>query len=269
MALLYLQQTRNMTSTMANKDKLSLDTRFNNEDNLNIERLQPFGRIGFVTTRSRMKKKLDKRSYKAIMVGIPKHHSNNNYYMYNVETKRIIISRDIRWAPFTRPSFYEGLDEVIRPDTNREDQDENIQQINEDEEENESNPEKDINLGGGNDLDDTQDEIEEMTQPEVRGIRMRHELKTDLNPEYFTPKHATRRSTDNDEIHILEDEQIESVYNTAIISDPNTPLNIDEALKGKEKDAWRKPAELEINNFIKRGSWEKFLEKKPSQKAER
>ena len=49
MVLIYLQKTRNMSSTMATKGKLSLNTRFNNEDNLNIERLQPFGRIGFVT----------------------------------------------------------------------------------------------------------------------------------------------------------------------------------------------------------------------------
>ena len=38
-ALLYLQQTRKMSSKMSNKDKLSPSTRFNNEDNLNIERL--------------------------------------------------------------------------------------------------------------------------------------------------------------------------------------------------------------------------------------
>ena len=56
MALLYLQQTRNMLSTMENKDKLSPNIRFNNEDNLNIEELQPFGRIDFNTIRSRMKK---------------------------------------------------------------------------------------------------------------------------------------------------------------------------------------------------------------------
>ena len=60
MVLLYLQQTRNMSSTMANKDKLIPNTRFNNDNNLNIERLQLFGRIGFVTIKSRMKKKLDK-----------------------------------------------------------------------------------------------------------------------------------------------------------------------------------------------------------------
>ena len=79
MALLYIQQTKNKSSTMANKDKLSENTRFNNEDNLNIERLQLFGKVGFVTIRSRMKKKLDKRSYKAIMVGKPKHNSSDNY----------------------------------------------------------------------------------------------------------------------------------------------------------------------------------------------
>ena len=101
--------------------------------------------------------KLKNRSYKAIMVGIPKHHSNDNYYMYNVETKRIIISRDIRSAPFTRRTFYEGLDVVIRPDMNRKIQDENVQQIDKDEEEEESNPEEDMNLGGRNDLDNIQD----------------------------------------------------------------------------------------------------------------
>ena len=86
MAVLYLQYTRNMSSTMANEDKMSPNSKFNNEDDLNISNMQPFGRIGFVTIRNKTKKKLSKRSYKAILVGIPRHHSNNNYYMYNAET---------------------------------------------------------------------------------------------------------------------------------------------------------------------------------------
>ena len=69
------------------------------------------------------------------MVGIPKYHSSDNYHMYNVKTRRIIISRDIKWAPFIRPSFNEGLDEVLRPDVNREIQNENAQQSDEDEDE--------------------------------------------------------------------------------------------------------------------------------------
>ena len=135
MALLYLQQTRNMSSTMVNKDQLSPNTRFNNEDDLNIERLQSFGKICFVTFRSRLKKKLDKRSYEAIIVGRPKYHSSDNFCMHNVKTGRIIKSKDIKWAPFIRPSFYEGLDEELKPDVNRKIQIENAQQSDEDEDE--------------------------------------------------------------------------------------------------------------------------------------
>ena len=182
---------------MANKNKLFPNTRFNNNDNMNIEILQPFGRIGFVTIRSRMKKKLDKRCSKAIMVGIPKYNSSDNYHMYNVKTKRIIISRDIKQAPFIRPSFHKGLDNALRPDVNREIQNENAQQSDENEDKDENNPAEDMNQVAGNDLDDMKDEVEEKRHPQVKGSRIRHKLKTSLNTEYFTPKHATRRSTDN------------------------------------------------------------------------
>ena len=37
MAVLYLQHTRNMTSTMANSDKPSPNTKFDNDDNIEIE----------------------------------------------------------------------------------------------------------------------------------------------------------------------------------------------------------------------------------------
>ena len=61
------------------RDRLSPNTRFDNEGNLNKERLLPFRRIVFVTISSRMKEKLDKRNHKAIIVGIPKYHSSDNY----------------------------------------------------------------------------------------------------------------------------------------------------------------------------------------------
>ena len=115
MAVSYLQYTRNMSSTIANQDKMSPNSKFNNEDDLNILNMQQFIRNGFVTIRNRMKQKLSKRSFKVIMVGITRHHSNDNYYMYNPETKRIIISRDISWALFERPTFYDGLEEILKP----------------------------------------------------------------------------------------------------------------------------------------------------------
>ena len=35
--------------------------------------------------------------YKAIMVGYSKNHTRDTYKLYNPETKRVIMSRDIKW----------------------------------------------------------------------------------------------------------------------------------------------------------------------------
>ena len=56
MAILYLQYTRNMSSTMANQDKMSPNSKFNNQEDLNKSNIQPFGKIGFVTIRNKFKK---------------------------------------------------------------------------------------------------------------------------------------------------------------------------------------------------------------------
>ena len=38
---------------------------FEGSDDLNVEHMQPFGRMGFVTIRTKLKKKLANRSFKA------------------------------------------------------------------------------------------------------------------------------------------------------------------------------------------------------------
>ena len=101
-----------------------------------------------------------------------------------------------------------------------------------------------MNQGGGNDLDEMEDELEEVTHPQVKGSRIRYELKTSLNSEYFTSKHATRQSMDNQLVNISEDEQIETIL------DPNMQANIEEALRGNEKEAWKKSAESEIREDV-------------------
>ena len=68
-----------------------------------------------------------------------------------------------------------------------------------------------MNQGRRNDLDDMEDDIKEVMHPLVKGSIIRHELKTSLNSEYFTSKHATRQNTDNQQINTSEDEKIEIV----------------------------------------------------------
>ena len=226
-----------MTSTMANSDKLSPNTKFNNKDNIEIERMQTFGRIGFVTITSKMKRKLSKRSYKAIMVGIPKHHLRNSYYMYNTETKRIVICRDIIWASFERPDFNKGLDEVFRPkinDENNEEPDVNIELSDEDENGSEAWEQR-----GGYEPDITivytKDEDQNPQQSSVEGSRIRHQLETKLNSGYVTPRNRTCRII----VNAIDENHTECIYNTATISDANIPNDIEEVLKRSDKKEWQ------------------------------
>ena len=64
---------------MANQDKTSPILKFNSKDDMKESNIQPFGRIGFLTIRSKMKQKLAKISFKARMVEVPWHHSSDNH----------------------------------------------------------------------------------------------------------------------------------------------------------------------------------------------
>ena len=65
--------------------------------------LQPFGRIGFVTIRKKIKATWKQKSTKMVMVGYAKNHAADTYRMYNPETKKISLSRDIHtWADWQR-----------------------------------------------------------------------------------------------------------------------------------------------------------------------
>ncbi len=44
-----------------------------------------------------MKGKLDRRSERCVMVGYAENHAEDCYRLYNPETQKIIISRDIIW----------------------------------------------------------------------------------------------------------------------------------------------------------------------------
>ena len=57
--------------------------------------------------------------------------------------------------------------------------------------------------------------------------------------------------------YIEDDEQMEEfVFNTATMSDPNTPITIQEALDGPDSELWNVSIKSEVNNFQKRKSWQ-------------
>ena len=62
------------------------------------ENLQPFGRVGYVTKRTEIRKKFTEKSTKCMCLGNAKNHAADVYRMYDTETKSTKFSRDIKWA---------------------------------------------------------------------------------------------------------------------------------------------------------------------------
>ena len=50
-------------------------------------------------------------------------------------------------------------------------------------------------------------------------------------------------------------DNVEVVYDVTLLSDPNEPKTIQEALQGPEAEQWKESAKEELDNFIKRKSW--------------
>ena len=42
------------------------------------------------------------KTYKAIMVGYSDNHTRDTYKLYNPETNRVVISRDIKWVEWKK-----------------------------------------------------------------------------------------------------------------------------------------------------------------------
>ena len=103
------------------------------------------------------------------------------------------------------------------------------------------------------------------------------ELNSSLNPSFTNPSTRNRRKDrlrssirlreiarqkqQQNSIHAITnelsiDEFSEFVFSTATTSDPNTPSTIQEALDGSDSAMWDTSIKSEVNNFLKRNSWQ-------------
>ena len=60
-----------------------------------LRRLVEFGRIGYVAVRTKIKKKMAPKAFKAIMIVYSMEHSSDTYQMFNPNTRKVFYSRDI------------------------------------------------------------------------------------------------------------------------------------------------------------------------------
>ena len=68
-----------------------------------------FGRIIYVTKRDKFKKKMTDKCFNAIMVGYTDNNTRDTYKLYNTETKRVIMNRDVKWANWKNTDPAENL----------------------------------------------------------------------------------------------------------------------------------------------------------------
>ena len=79
--------------------------------------MREFGRVGYVTKREKILNKLEERAIKCIFVGYGSNHSGDTYRMYNPETKRTVLTRDVKWAEFKKIDPKDNMDAFIKYDS--------------------------------------------------------------------------------------------------------------------------------------------------------
>ena len=82
-----------------------------------LRHLVEFGRVCYVTRRdTKMKGKLAERAVKCIMVGYARNHAGDVYRLYNPNTKRILVSRDVTWADWKHTDPKANMDAFVQYD---------------------------------------------------------------------------------------------------------------------------------------------------------
>jgi hypothetical protein len=87
------------------------------------ESLRTFGEIGVVTTKNDIKGKLTNRGTPCIFMGYSLNHAHDAYRMLNMDTKKIINSRDIVWMN----QVYKDWKDKKEKRTNLEDENDSVE----------------------------------------------------------------------------------------------------------------------------------------------
>jgi hypothetical protein len=197
-----------------------------------------------------------------IMVGYADDHSADCYRMYNPITDRVVISRDVRWAQWTRADPTAAL-------KNLQDLDPHVDAVVADPTQtaglsdphiipyDDASPDSDAGRMGARPRIRSQQNMisEDNDDAPLNESAMRARAKLEL---YYNPV----LSEDVDVILMVEDDdapnrEIVNMVMSIVMSDPGEPKNLNDALTGDKASEWKESIQAEINNFIKRDAWKK------------
>ena len=219
------------------------------------DNMVPFGLIGHIKKRERIQGKLQDKTYKGIMIGYAKNHAADTYRLYNPDTKRIILSRDVRWEEWKRINPKKDIDIFNDPEPSGIDEDDYWEiEVGR----------KDTPTPATVKSETTQmipttntvkTEIKEEIKKEVdeadisKLTNALKKLSVSYNPE------AQQLLEELEQKNEKANREVYFVFNTELLSDPGEPTDIMEAITGPESKLWIEAAKKEVNNFITRGNW--------------
>ena len=205
----------------------------------------------------KMRSKLDIRGKTGIFVGYADDHAGNVYRFINIQTKKIILSRDIQWLNSfwkeykTRKSDSKNLiDEFYSHD-----EDNQTQEESETEEIKETVTEETKNSGDGNNTEEQKKlgiDIEMIGARKEELGRTRSQTKEMMSPRNESMERA--ELTMEDWIH-------ENCLISAVTSGPTEPKTFQEAWHSpveEERQNWQIAIRKEIKSMINRGVWRKI-----------
>jgi 23S rRNA C2498 (ribose-2'-O)-methylase RlmM len=85
--------------------------------------LRSFGEIGVVTTKANIQSKLKNRAIPCMFVGYSVYHANDVYRMMNLDTKRIIHSRNTIWL---NEAYHDWIERKVSQKKETDDDDDGV-----------------------------------------------------------------------------------------------------------------------------------------------
>ena len=226
-------------------------TLFYGEDAKYAQSLRIFGEMVVVAIHEgkKMRSKLDDRGKTCMFVGYTENHAKDVYRFLNIHTKRIILSRDVRWLNIIWKRY---KDKSIYARKQAE--------LFLDEEESSIEDEvyfedlKDKSMEDGNNTD-----VQKRLGIDINMIGAREETLGKTRSETKELSSPTNESMERADL-TMEDWIQETCFISAVTSGPNEPKTFQEAWHSpvkEERENWQKAIRKEIKNMIERGVWRK------------
>ena len=237
--------------------------RFYNEDAKYAKYLRTFGEMAVVadTENKTGRTKIDPRGKMSLLLGYTTKHAGDVYRFLNMETQRVVHSRDVQWLDKNWAQFYRV------PQQHQEDAQINpwqgIELVDDDANEDEQGPQPQEQA--------VPEQVEEEDVPEIQERRVSFESPVASRTRSQTAPVAsrTRSSLGAEDLasfasvshgNNLQEWLQEVAFVTATMSDPNEPATFQEAWWHPEAEArakWREAIRLEFKKMIAMGVWRK------------